>query len=156
MGCSCGEKSQQTCHDFFEETVAKEFSDYRFGRIHRLTVDTYSLQHPQRYMISAKSFAAHLTGMCCAMEFADDPHLLKLLQHWLSGKKQLQKPPLLENVGSLTISHVVYAATGAEHIRLVREWAENVWQAYAVYHDLAKEWIAAARNQRQAKSRGVR
>lgn len=23
----------------------------------------------------------------------------------------------------------------------VREWAQNVWNAYYVYHDLAKNWI---------------
>ncbi len=37
------------CLKLFEETLAKEFNDYRYGRIHRMTVDAYSLQHPDKY-----------------------------------------------------------------------------------------------------------
>lgn len=53
--------------------IAREFGDYRYGRLHRLTVDSYALQHPEKYMHSAKSFAAHLTGMYAAMEHESDP-----------------------------------------------------------------------------------
>ena len=60
------------CLKLFEQVIAKEFGDYRYGRIHRLTVDVYSLQHPEQYMHSGKSFAAHLTGICAALEY-DDP-----------------------------------------------------------------------------------
>jgi len=42
------------CLKVFEEIIAREFSDYRYGRIHRLTVDVYSLQHPEEYMCSGK------------------------------------------------------------------------------------------------------
>jgi uncharacterized protein DUF5946 len=43
------------CLQIFEEILAREFSDYRYGKIHRLTVDAYSLQHPEAYMRSGKS-----------------------------------------------------------------------------------------------------
>ena len=46
MNCSCGLKSSTECKEHFDEILAKEFSDYRYGKVHRLTVDTYSLQHP--------------------------------------------------------------------------------------------------------------
>ncbi|MCH6559172.1 hypothetical protein IH799_02325, partial [candidate division KSB1 bacterium] len=52
---------------------------------------------------------------------------------------------LLDNVGSLTISRVVNAGDGTEHAKLVKEWAENVWDAYALYHNLAREWIETAK-----------
>jgi hypothetical protein len=61
--CSCGLASKDKCKEIFEAILLKEFSDFRYAKVHRLTVDTYSLQHPDDYMISAKSFAAHLTGM---------------------------------------------------------------------------------------------
>ena len=32
------------CETLFHEVIAREFGDYRYGRIHRLTVDAYSLQ----------------------------------------------------------------------------------------------------------------
>lgn len=31
-----------------------------------------------------------------------------------------------------------------KHIKLVKEWAADVWNAYAVNHDLAKNWIKVA------------
>jgi uncharacterized damage-inducible protein DinB len=133
-----------------------EFSDCRYAGIHRLTVDTYSLQHADPYMISAKSFAAHLTGMCCAMEHDGDHHLLRTLQQWLSGKREdLEKPPLLQDVGELTIAHILDAPDAAEHERLVREWASNVWNAYAVYHDLARDWIDTAKREQGEWTMGL-
>ncbi len=145
MSCSCGMTSRQTCQEMFDTILAAEFSDFRYGKVHRLTVDTYSLQHPDIYMISPKSFAAHLTGMCCAMEYGNAPDLLKLLQQWLNGKKALEKPKMIENLGSLTIAHMANAEDGPEHTRLVNEWAVDVWQAYDVYHSLAKDWIETAK-----------
>lgn len=147
MNCTCGEASKDECKQMFDEVLAKEFSDYRYGRVHRLTVDAYSLQHPQTYMKSAKSFAAHLTGMCCAMEYENDPNLLGLLQKWLNGRKQLSKPETLTSFGDLTIAYVMKAKDGREHVQLVKEWAEDVWNAYRVYHGLAKEWIEVAKQE---------
>jgi hypothetical protein len=56
------------CNDLFQEVVGREFSRPELFQVHRLTVDAYALQHPDRYMKSAKSAVAHLTGMCWAME----------------------------------------------------------------------------------------
>lgn len=149
MVCSCGLMSSKRCQEIFETISIKEFSDFRYAKVHRLTVDTYALQHPHIYMISAKSFAAHLTGMCCAMEYDNDPDLLRLLQQWLNGKKQLEKPQMLDNLGRLTISHVAHAKDASEHIKLVHEWAANVWSAYYVYHGLARDWIETAKDEQQ-------
>ena len=146
--CSCGLPSGAECKKHFEGIIAREFSDYRFGKVHRLTVDAYSLQHPDPYMVSAKSYAAHLTGMCCAMEHEGDRDLLRTLQRWLNGRRDdLEKPAPLDELGTLTIAHLLPAADGAEHERLVREWAADVWSAYAVYHQLARDWIQTAKRQ---------
>ncbi len=134
-----------------ETILAKDYSDFRYAKVHRLTVDAYCLQHPDIYMISPKSFAAYLTGMCCAMAYGNDPYLRRILQQWLNGKKQLEKPPLPPHFSSLTISHVTNAQDGAEHAKLVNEWAAEVWKAYAVYHDLAKNWIATTQREFIAK-----
>jgi hypothetical protein len=147
MACSCGFTSRKNCQEIFETILTKEYSDFRYAKVHRLTVDAYCLQHPEIYMVSPKSFAAHLTGMCCAMDYGNDPHLLRILQQWLNGKKQLEKPPIPAHFGSLTISHVANAKDGAEHAKLVNEWAAEVWKAYAVYHDLAKNLIATAQRE---------
>ncbi len=50
------------CVALFEEVQVRDYSDFRYARVYRKMVDTYCLQHPDRYCASAKSFAAHLTG----------------------------------------------------------------------------------------------
>lgn len=153
MTCSCGLPSGAECKRHFDEILAKEFSDYRYMKAHRLTVDAYSLQHPDPYMISAKSYAAHLTGLCCFMEHEGDRDLLRTLQQWLSGKREdLEKPPPLSELGELTITHILDAEDEIEHERLVTEWAAEVWSAYGVYHQLARDWIETATKERNERN----
>ena len=133
------------CLKIFEEVIAREFSDYRYGRYHRLTVDAYALQHPDRYMRSGKSFAAHLTGMCAALEDEDAAALNHAVQKWLSTNPQIDKPAHLpERRGSLTITHVRDAADADEHVKRVREWARDAWGAWSEHHGLARRLINEA------------
>ena len=136
------------CLKIFEEILAREFSDYRYGRIHRLTVDAYSLQHPDKYMRSGKSFAAHLTGMCAALEDEDASALNRAVQKWLSTNPQIDKPAHIpERRGDLNITHVHSAADVDEHVQRVREWARDVWGAWHEHHELARRLIAQAVSQ---------
>jgi Family of unknown function (DUF5946) len=129
----------------FEEILAREFSDYRYGRIHRLTVDAYSLQHPDKYMRSGKSFAAHLTGMCAALERGDAIAMNQVVQKWLSLNPRIDKPAHIpERRGSLTITDVHSASGAEEHVSRVHEWAREVWGAWAEHHALARQLIDEA------------
>jgi hypothetical protein len=133
------------CLKVFEETLAKEFSDYQYGKIHRLTVDAYSLQHPDEYMRSGKSFVAHLTGMCAALEHENALAINQTVQKWLSTNPRIEKPAQLpEQRGYLTITYTQSASDAEEHIRRVREWAQEVWGAWSKHHDLARWLISEA------------
>jgi hypothetical protein len=133
------------CLRVFEEVIAREFSDYRYGRTHRLTVDAYALQHPDKYMRSGKSFAAHLTGMWAALEGEDASDLNRVAQKWLSANPRIDKPARLpERRGGLTIAYVRDAADADEHLKRVREWAQAVWAAWSEHHGLARRLIGEA------------
>jgi hypothetical protein len=133
------------CLAMFEEVIAREFSDYRYGRVHRLTVDVYSLQHPEPYIHSAKSFAAHLTGICLALEHENAGAMNQVVQRWLSGAREVIKPArLVTERPPLTVAHVLAASSAEEHLARVHEWANAVWNSWSNYHDLAREWIALA------------
>ena len=54
------------CRVVFHDLLGREHEDFRYARWHRTLVDAYALQHPEEYMISRKSYAAHLTGACAA------------------------------------------------------------------------------------------
>jgi len=133
------------CLEIFEEVLAREFSDYRYGRLHRLTVDSYSLQHAERYMLSGKSFAAHLTGMYAAHESQDTHDINQVIQRWLSTNPQIVKPAHIpERRGDLTITYVHSAPDADEHLKRVRAWARDVWSAWAEHHDLARQLVSEA------------
>ena len=135
------------CLKLFEEVIAREFSDYRYGKVHRLTVDAYSLQHPETYMRSGKSFAAHLTGIYAALESEDALAVNQKMQKWLSANPKIEKPAgLPRQRGKLTITFIHSAACADEHNKRVREWAREVWSAWSEHHALAKQLIDEAPN----------
>lgn len=132
------------CETCFQELTARDFADFRYFPTHRVLVDCYAMQHPETYARSGKSFAAHLTGLCVWLDFAGDPPLNRSIQQWLSTNPTLERPKSPEERGSVTILDVRAAGSPAEHIRCVQAWAEAVWEAYAKYHALARDWIALA------------
>lgn len=129
------------CQAIYNELLVLDYSNPAYGRLHRLKVDTYCLQHPDRYCVSAKSLAAHLTGLCCAFEHRGDPAVPKALQRWLSTNPSLEKPELPSSRGVVTIADV-HAATDLEaHARAAERWARSTWEAYSVLHPLARRWL---------------
>lgn len=131
------------CEEIFQEVIAREFSDPGIFQVHRLTVDCYSLQHPERYMRSGKSFAAHLTGMLQALELGGGPEISRLTSRWLDGVRELPRPdpPPPGARGEITVLYVYHAEDSREHIERVRRWAESVWTAWGAHHALARRWV---------------
>ena len=109
--------------------------------VRRLAVDCYCLQHPDRYCVSAKSLAAHLTGACWALEFGGGEQGLKALQSWLNGRVPLAKPALPSSFGEVTVAEV---NASRELVQAVDAWARSAWGAYSELHDLARGWVRAA------------
>ena len=129
------------CQAIFEAVGLRQLSDYRYARWHRLIVDAYAMQHPDRYGRSARSFAAHLTGLCAAMEYPDHPTLLRSLQRWLSGPRKLVRPEPAAFRGSLTIADLDAQADPESFNRVAQEWARNTWEAYRELQPIARAWV---------------
>jgi len=133
------------CQRLFESIGLREYEDMRFARYHRIVVDVYAMQHPDRYGRSAKSFAAHLTGLCA---FVDDeagaPAVNATVQRWLSGPSPVEKPTLPPGHGAVTIQDIVVASEPVEYGTAVRRWALSTWAAYKPLHATARAWIASA------------
>lgn len=104
----------------------------------------YCLQHPERYCVSAKSLAAHLTGLAWALEFGGDEKGLKALQQFLDGRTTLTKPTMPESRGELTIGDVAGAATPDDYVRAQGVWARATWAAYERLHETALAWVGDA------------
>jgi uncharacterized protein DUF5946 len=94
------------CRAIFDEYIALEWGNPISYRYHRMFVDTYCLQHPDQFCVSAKSFAAHLTGLCAAFEHKSHPSVLNAVNRWLSRNPPITKPELPAFRGALTIAEV--------------------------------------------------
>jgi hypothetical protein len=121
----------------------ERFDDSELASDWRLVVDCYSVQH-DRYIMSGRSLAAHLTGVCIAVEHGGDAALQRAVQRWLSRTREIPKPAVPAVRGEVTIDDVI-AVAPEERREVVRRWAASAWDAWADHHELARSWIAAAR-----------
>lgn len=146
----CGlrvEGGTEGCRALFDELVGRDFSHALYFRLHRLLVDVYSLQHPDRYCKSAKSLAAHLCGLCSILEDGASRAVGdEALRRWLDGKVDLDKPELPAFRGELTIDSVRHAPDPETYARALDRWARSTWEAYAALHPLARDWLERARS----------
>ncbi len=147
-----GVAGAEGCNELFQEVVGREFTRPELFQVHRLTVDAYSLQHPDQYMKSAKSAVAHLAGMCWAMEDRDHPSVSILLSRYLDGTPTLARPdpiPPPGERGPMTIVDIYLAPDSSEHIRRVKAWANGAWEAWSGHHAQARFWLKEAKRKGQ-------
>lgn len=132
------------CQALFDRLAAQAYSDLRYMGVYAIAFDAYCMQHLERYCRSAKSYAAHLTRLCCGLEYDGNQEIYAAIQKWLNGPVAIEKPQPPKDLGQATIADVQRASSVREHKRLVRDWAESVWEAYATQHELAHSWIKSA------------
>ena len=144
---SCGARlgGREGCQSVFDQLSAEAWSSPVRGAAHNLVVDTYAMQHPEEYGRSPKSYAAHLTALCCGVEHPGDQKLYWAIARWLDGPVAVEKPPLIARRGVLTIADVHTPAREEDYADLVRRWAGDVWAAYTDQQKLARAWLDAVR-----------
>ena len=127
----------------FQALGVERFDDSELASDWRLIVDCYSIQH-DKYILSGRSLAAHLTGVCIAVEHGGDPALLRAAQDWLSRTRALAKPAVPTRRGDVTINEVIAAAPEDRHA-VILMWAASAWSAWSQQQELARRWIAELR-----------
>jgi hypothetical protein len=114
----------------FDDESARQYADIKVAGRRRMMVDTYCLQHPERFCASAISLVAHLTGLCIAMEHRGrEAELNAAIQRWPSRRPELVKPPIPARRGPLTIAAVRAATDPMDHRGAVDGWARGTWDA---------------------------
>jgi CTP:molybdopterin cytidylyltransferase MocA len=133
------------CWATFGEVLAREFENVTFGRVHRHTVDVYSVQHPgSDERRQRQSVALHLIGLCHWLEHDLAFERLNAITQRLANE---DRPwPWLPPPASypMTVGDLLVARSGQEHVRLVRRWAEVTWAAWAEQQDLVRQWAREA------------
>ncbi len=134
------------CWKLYTEVLGREYGEWRYPAIHRLTVDCYAAQHPTREpdSKSAQSVQAHLLGIFLALETNEPPQLItkKIGEVVIKNKNKFvwYEPP--ENLGGITIAEVWRAKSLPEHEALVYAWAQAVWQAWEKHQPDIKNLLA--------------
>jgi hypothetical protein len=142
------------CQAVFDAFGAASWSAPTRGAVHSLLVDAYCLQHPDDYCRSAKSYAAHLAGLCCELEADGDPRRYWAIPRWLDGSRQITKPTGPRTRGAATIAGVAAGPDDAAYVASVRAWVYAVWCAYSsAQHAFARAWLRVAAGARDT-SRG--
>ncbi|HVH57515.1 MAG TPA: DUF5946 family protein [Vicinamibacterales bacterium] len=139
------------CDAAFQELGARAYENPGFAYRRRAIVDAYCLQHPA-YILSLKSFAAHLCGLCAAMERQGDPRADRAIWSNLRVPPGSEKPALPTDRGRLTVLDVYRSSTVEEFRAAADEWVSAVWSAWKEHHHLARTWLLySIDNQRSAR-----
>lgn len=89
------------CGALYQQFAFAALEDVRIAAVSTTAFEAYCMQPVETFCVSAKSYAAHLTRLCCTMEYGGDAAVYDAIQYWLNGKVELQKPPLLTQHGSI-------------------------------------------------------
>jgi hypothetical protein len=110
----------------------------------RAAVDCYCLQHPEIYCVSAKSYAAHLAGLCCKMEHGGEAKIHAAIQRWLNGRVEIEKPAVPRMRGEVTVLCLEGAEDRQAKRRALEKWTASTWSAYAQLQDTARVYLRVA------------
>ena len=149
------------CRKAFDEIIAKEGLN-EWLSVHRLIVDSYSVQHPPHSEIqkelgiekrfvaaSIQSIAIHLIALYLAIEKKVElqsiaPIMNKILTTMSHAKKEFEilLPP--HDLGAIKAYEVNQAFTDAlterEYKELAWKWAHSSWHAWKQHHAMIKQW----------------
>jgi hypothetical protein len=141
--------ASSACWATYGELLAREFGDVAYGRVHRHSVDVYSVQHPgSDGRRERQSVALHLIALAHWLEGGIEvPELNRVTQRLASARREWPwlEPP---DAYGMTVVDILKATSGPEHVTLVRDWAEATWEAWAAHHGLVRGWAAEALSQR--------
>lgn len=124
------------CWTVYSEALGAEYSHaVIFGEVHQLTVDTYAVQHAGGRHPD-KSIVIHLAGLHLMLKRGIrppyvPPHLQRLAES-VEAWPHFQPPQA--SWKSTVFDVAVVAGQQEDHIRAVREWSAEVWQAWSTHH----------------------
>lgn len=138
-------QSSPACFALFNQLLAYEYSDAALLATHRLTVDTYAVQHPGRAKTrqQIQSVGLHLARLSIQLTHNSPPKETNAVMLSLGKHKQtllyLEPPEHFQ----MTVADVVAFAGQPQHADKVREWAKSAWDDWSEHHNYIQRWTAA-------------
>lgn len=132
-------ESSPGCWATYSSVLAVEYENYQaLHNIHRLTADTYAVQHPgQPSRNSIQSVWGHLVAQYFYLEKGYDGEKTRSqIKRFLEAKPELVWLPPPDFTGSLNVNHVAGSVEPQDHIRRVQEWGRSVYEYWLKDHAL--------------------
>ena len=135
------------CWAVYGEVLSREYSDTKFFKNHRQTVDAYALQHPGGGNPRAvQSVNIHLIALTLLYGVnLPSPSIPKIMDSIVKKKrkpvhsfKQLVPP---NNLGDIIVTDIFPLTAVEDHLYEVDRWARNVWAAWEMHHHVAWHYI---------------
>ena len=131
------------CWAAFGEVLAREYNDASYFTVHRLTVDSYAVQHPGKstFRQCIHSVGVHLVRLCLFLEHGlTAENANSAMQEAAKNKHNyvwLQPP---DSLGHITVADIAKESTTKGHQAMVRQWAQCVWDAWSPHHSIVRTW----------------
>lgn len=138
-------ESSPGCWNLYGRVLAREYSDPGFAALHRLTVDSYAVQHPGRPSAQTiQSVCLHLISLHLVLERGlAGAYATRVMGEATTKKERFfwLHPP--STLGGVTVSDLAGVDTPLRHELGVRAWAESAWSAWAEHHATVRGWVPA-------------
>ena len=136
--------SSPACYALFNQMLACEYSNLALLPTHRLTVDTYAVQHPGQAKTrqQIQSVGLHLARLSLQLTSAITPKETNEVMLDLGKHKHTLDyidPPLEFR---MTVADVAKFSGRSQHSDKVREWAASTWEDWSYHHNYIQRWTA--------------
>lgn len=134
--------STAACYELFNKVLAFEYSDPELLSTHRLTVDTYAVQHPgsEATRQQIQSVGLHLARLGRQLASPMPPSETNDVMLGLGPHKHTLvhlNPPASF---TMTVGEVAKVAGTSEHSAQVRKWAMATWENWSEHHEYIQGW----------------
>ncbi|MGN6565726.1 MAG: DUF5946 family protein [Thermomicrobiales bacterium] len=133
------------CWQLFGEVTAREYGDFKYPAVHRLTVDAYMAQHPGSAAHDRRqrqSVAVHLCGLYLAIERQVPFQQITAVLGRLTARPDWPLFPAPPSPHWLTVVDIAGAVELDDHTARVERWARSVWDAWAPHHETVRQLAA--------------
>ncbi len=135
-------ESSPGCWETFGRVLEREYSDIQYYRVHRISVDTYAVQHPgQPSRQTIQSVGLHLLRLSCFLEDGLTQEQANSVMTQAARFKQTftwLSPP--EPPYQITVFDVVNAENADDHYSIVNQWAASTWNSWSHHHEVIRHW----------------
>lgn len=152
-GCpACGFPQGRTaCQELFNDVALRVRALAWTGSMTtwRLMHDTYDIQHEEDFCGRYRGLAAHLGGVCIALEYGGSERIYRALQKLIERDpwQELTYPPapgIPAERGAVTVASLRVLDSPPLLVNGIDRWARSVWTAYAPLQPLARDWVKQA------------